>query len=213
MSAFYSVRREYSLSHLDESALTEHPIELFESWFIQWQEAKLAQDPTAMQIATVDEQQMPHQRTVLMKSFDQSGFVFYTNQQSRKARHLDNNPNISAFFPWVDMERQVIVSGTVSKLSDEQNDAYFMSRPEASRLAAWASEQSQPIASRQDLEQQYQQMCQRYQGEIVPRPPHWGGYLIEPSQIEFWQGGEHRLHDRFVYRLVAGQWQVQRWQP
>lgn len=213
MSIFYQVRREYDLSHLTEEQLTQTPFELFEQWLEQVMKIEAIKDPTAMILATVDETGLPSQRTVLMKSVDQNGIVFYTNKQSKKGRDLAGNPKVSAIFPWLVAERQVIFSGQVEPLSETENDAYFSSRPLTSQVAAAVSAQSQPIESRDQLEQLYHQLLAKYQGGNVPRPAHWGGFRIKINQVEFWQGGEHRLHDRFSYTIKNGHWTVQRLQP
>ncbi|MER2491441.1 pyridoxamine 5'-phosphate oxidase [Catenovulum sediminis] len=213
MSIFYEVRREYELSDLTEADLTQSPFELFESWLKQAMEIKQISDPTAMIVATVDEEGQAFQRTVLMKAVDDESLTFYTNQNSRKGQHLQQNPKVSAIFPWLAAERQVLFSGVVEKLSEHENDAYFASRPFTSQIAALASHQSEVIKDRQTLEKHYHKLLEKYQGKDVPRPLNWGGYKIKAHEVEFWQGGEFRLHDRFRYFKKQNNWQVERLQP
>lgn len=209
-----SIRRQYGTNELHEKDLAEHPVDQFQKWLGQAIESKLFRDPTAMTVATVDDQSMPSQRVVLLKNYDHQGFVFFTNLESNKAQQLANNPNISAHFPWLDLERQVVVRGKVQKLSLAENTEYFLSRPHDSQLAAWASEQSKPIATRKLLEQAFTQMKNKFAKGKVPLPGFWGGYRIEPETIEFWQGRDNRLHDRFLYQKDSqGAWSKNRLQP
>ena len=150
---------------------------------------------------------------VLLKGFDHRGLVFYTNLGSRKALDIDSNSQVCLHFPWLQMDRQVIVAGRAERLGDAEVEKYFASRPRESQLAAWASQQSTPIESRQQLQQQYDALDQRYSGTEIPLPNFWGGYLVVPSEMEFWQGGENRLHDRFCYVLDGDQWQISRLSP
>ena len=207
------MRRQYSMGRLTEEALTQHPIDLFKQWLGEAIDAKIP-DPTAMTVATVDASGQPSQRIVLLKDYDHDGFVFYTNLGSRKAKELAENPKISLHFPWFFMERQVRVCGVAEKLSVAQNAKYFLSRPKDSQLAAWASQQSQPISSRELLMTQFKQMKDKFANKDIPLPDFWGGFKVKPSQIEFWQGGEDRLHDRFEYRFDAeAGWLTQRLMP
>lgn len=207
------MRRQYSMGRLTEEALTQHPIDLFKQWLGEAIDAKIP-DPTAMTVATVDANGQPSQRIVLLKDYDHDGFVFYTNLGSRKAKELAENPKISLHFPWFFMERQVRVCGVAEKLSVAQNAKYFLSRPKDSQLAAWASQQSQPISSRELLMTQFKQMKDKFANKDIPLPDFWGGFKVKPSQIEFWQGGEDRLHDRFEYRFDAeAGWSTQRLMP
>ncbi len=207
------MRRQYSMGRLTEEALTQHPIDLFKQWLGEEIDAKIP-DPTAMTVATVDASGQPSQRIVLLKDYDHDGFVFYTNLGSRKAKELAENPKISLHFPWFFMERQVRVCGVAEKLSVAQNAKYFLSRPKDSQLAAWASQQSQPISSRELLMTQFKQMKDKFANKDIPLPDFWGGFKVKPSQIEFWQGGENRLHDRFEYRFDAeAGWSTQRLMP
>ena len=207
------MRRQYSMGRLTEEALTQHPIDLFKQWLGEAIDAKIP-DPTAMTVATVDANGQPSQRIVLLKDYDHDGFVFYTNLGSRKAKELAENPKISLHFPWFFMERQVRVCGVAEKLSVAQNAKYFLSRPKDSQLAAWASQQSQPISSRELLMTQFKQMKDKFANKDIPLPDFWGGFKVKPSQIEFWQGGEDPLHDRFEYRFDAeAGWSTQRLMP
>ncbi len=206
-------RRNYVLGGLRRSMLADCPIEQFQ----QWQEQAIAaglKDPTAASLATVETNGSLWQRIVLLKGIESGGFVFYTNYQSNKGQALAAEPRASMLFPWNEIDRQVTVSGRVERVAPSHSDAYFGSRPRASQLGAWASQQSRPIASRSVLEQQYNEVLERFDGAVVPRPTDWGGFRLEPTTIEFWQGGEHRLHDRFRYqRDDDGRWQLERLQP
>lgn len=208
-----SLRREYLRGGLNLEDLSATPIEQFEVWMAQAVEAQIP-DPTAMVLATATPDGQPSQRIVLLKGMDEKGFVFYTNYGSRKARELATNARVSLHFPWHVLERQVDVCGTVKRLTDEESAHYFHRRPRESQLAAWASHQSRPIESRDALMAQYREVEQRFSGEDIPLPAFWGGYRIEPHQVEFWQGGAHRLHDRFEYnRLNDGNWSIDRLEP
>ena len=166
-----------------------------------------------MSIATVDAEGKPWQRMVLLKGFDAKGFVFYTNLGSRKAQEIDNHAQVSLLFPWLQMDRQIIVGGQAEPLSVAEIERYFLSRPRESQLAAWASKQSSPIASRQVLDDQFDQVKREFSDGEIPLPDFWGGYRVVPNEIEFWQGGESRLHDRFSYRLDGDSWDITRLSP
>ncbi len=204
-------RIEYLKGGLHRADLSKSPFEQFEKWFVQVRDANMV-DPNAMIIATVSKQGKPSQRTVLLKMFDETGFVFFTNYGSAKAQQIEENAHVSLLFPWLDLERQVEVNGHASKISQEESLAYFQSRPHGSQLGAWASTQSQPIASRNELDQQLTHVEEKYREGDVPLP-HWGGYRIIPDTIEFWQGGARRLHDRFEYQRDGDDWNIQRLQP
>jgi pyridoxamine 5'-phosphate oxidase len=212
MSSLAELRKNYSLGSLDEADLDRDPIRQFEKWFAQAIEAQLP-EPNAMTLATVDSRGYPSARIVLIKGVDARGFVFYTNYESRKGREIAANPRASLLFHWIELERQVRIEGSVEKTSAEQSDAYYASRPLASRIGAWASEQSQEIESRAALEAREREIVAQY-GETPPRPPHWGGYRVIPDTIEFWQGRPSRLHDRMRYtRDGSGAWQIARLSP
>jgi len=204
-------RRQYTKGGLREASMPDDPMVLFEQWQKDASAAGLA-DPTGVVVATVQPDGSIRQRFVLLKGVSEDGFVFFTNYNSDKAAALAQNDRSSMLFPWNELDRQVSVSGKVEKIAESESDAYFAARPRASQIAAWTSEQSQPIASRGALEAQYQATLERFDGSDVPRPRHWGGFRLVPERIEFWQGGEDRLHDRFVYQYANG-WSRLRLQP
>ncbi len=205
-------RREYTKGGLKREDLTESPLELFEKWFKQAMDADIP-DASAMTLATVSVEGKPTQRTVLLKLFDEKGFIFFTNYSSQKSHQISENPNVSLLFPWTQLERQIEINGTAEKISTAESLKYFLSRPRGSQLGAWASAQSSPISSRQILESQLNKIKNKFtQGEI-PLPDFWGGYRVIPETIEFWQGGENRLHDRFEYTNHNGNWKIERLQP
>ena len=193
--------------------LDDSPLRQFECWLEQAVQAGL-QDPTAMVLATVGENDTPRQRIVLLKGMSQGGFVFYTNLDSDKARAMAQRPQVSLHFPWNVLDRQVIIDGHAEKITATESAAYFMTRPRESQVAAWASRQSRPVSARAVLEQQFLSIREKFaQGEI-PMPDFWGGYRVIPHRVEFWQGREHRLHDRFVYTLGSNaDWQIEQLQP
>ena len=207
------IRRSYTKDKLDLDKLNADPIAQFELWLKDAIAAELP-DPTAMCVATVDEQGQPSQRLVLLKDVSQQGFTFYTNLGSRKATELSRNPKVCLHFPWHPLERQVIVYGTAERVSNMQVAKYFLSRPKESQLAAWASEQSRPVSTRQALLQKFAEIKHKFEHGEVPLPSFWGGFLVRPHKIEFWQGGEHRLHDRFMYsRQSDHSWSIERLCP
>ena len=208
------MRRTYGLGELLEDQMASDPIQQFETWLQQAREAGLA-EPNAMVLATADRDGRPSARTVLLKRVDERGFVFYTNQQSRKADDLSGNPHCALVFPWHAMERQVRIEGTVTKLPTDEVDAYFASRPRESQLGAWASQQSQPVESREELDLQYTSYERQWpEGTEISTPYFWGGYLVRPDAFEFWQGRTGRLHDRLAYRRTNSEgWELSRLQP
>ncbi|MCV9877619.1 pyridoxamine 5'-phosphate oxidase [Brenneria izbisi] len=206
------LRREYTRGGLRRSDLTDNPLDLFERWLRQACDARLA-DPTAMSVATVDEQGQPYQRIVLLKHYDEKGMVFYTNLGSRKALHLAHNSRISLLFPWHMLERQVMVLGRAEKLPPLDVLKYFHSRPKDSQIGAWVSKQSSRISTRGVLESKFLELKQKFKNGEVPLPSFWGGFRVTIDSMEFWQGGEHRLHDRFFYQRQGDGWQVDRLAP
>jgi pyridoxamine 5'-phosphate oxidase len=205
------LRDEYTRAGLSEANADADPIVQFNRWFDDAVAADL-RHPNAMTLATVDDGR-PSARVVLLKSVDEHGFVFFTNFESRKGRELAANPAAALLFFWSELERQVRVDGTAEKVSPEESDAYFATRPYGSQIGAWASAQSAPIPSREVLEARARELDARYGGGPVPRPGHWGGYRVAPVEIEFWQGRANRLHDRLRYRLAGGVWTRERLSP
>jgi pyridoxamine 5'-phosphate oxidase len=206
-------RREYTAGGLTREMLNVCPLRQFECWLEQAVRAGL-DDPTAMVLATIDEAGTPWQRIVLLKGLSAGGFVFYTNHGSDKARAIEREPAVSLLFPWNVLDRQVIVGGTAQKMGYAESASYFITRPRESQIAAWASRQSRPISARAMLEQQAQIIRRKFGDGEIPMPDFWGGYRVVPQRLEFWQGGEHRLHDRFLYRRsAAGDWQIEQLQP
>lgn len=234
--AMADLRRDYSKSGLDRQDLEADPLAQFKLWFHQashvhaggrWRKIGIALfklwhailghapvDVNAMVLATAGKSGMPSARNVLLKGVDDRGFIFFTNYDSRKARELTENPNASLVFYWPELERQVCVAGTVAKLPREESEAYFKSRPKGSRLAAWASNQSDVVADRETLDKKWQEMAARFPTDDVPLPPNWGGYVLLPLVIEFWQGRLNRLHDRFrCVRHQDNTWKIERLSP
>lgn len=213
-----SMRAHYRAEGLDEGDLAAHPMAQFSRWFEQAAQAAVhgfVHEPNAMVVSTADTEGRPSSRTVLLKQYDDQGFVFYTNYDSRKAHELAHNPYISLLFPWHPMARQVIVTGTARRTDREETAAYFRTRPHGSQLGAWASTQSAVISGRSELDVTYAELDARYpEGEQVPVPPHWGGFRIAPQAVEFWQGRENRLHDRLRYVAEPdGGWRIERLSP
>jgi len=206
-------RREYLAGGLRREGLDDCPVRQFEQWLQQAVESEL-EDPTATVVATVDASGAPWQRIVLMKSVSTEGFVFYTNFGSTKANHIAHEPRVSLLFPWNSLDRQVIVGGTAKKMSMLESTDYFQTRPRESQLAAWASRQSRPVATRAVLEAQVNSMREKFGEDDIPAPDFWGGYRVRPERVEFWQGGAHRLHDRFRYtRQPDDTWSIEQLQP
>ena len=230
------LRREYDLGGLNRQELDANPLAQFQNWFGQaaatrqgsrWRKIGIAlfklwhailghapADVNATVLATTAKDGQPSARTVLLKGVDERGFIFFANYESRKGQELTENPKAALVFYWVDVERQVCVAGTVTKLPAAESEAYFKSRPKGSRLAAWASNQSSSVPDREALERQWREMEARFPGDDIPCPPNWGGYVLSPNRIEFWQGRPNRLHDRFRYeRQPDNSWTIERLSP
>jgi pyridoxamine 5'-phosphate oxidase len=206
-----SLRQSYDTGGLDEQALAADPYEQFRHWFADAMEAGLA-EPNAMVLSTVSGDGTPSARTVLLKGYGADGFRFFTNHRSRKGRAIAENPRVCLLFPWHALHRQVIVEGSVVQLPAAESQEYFHSRPHGSQLGAWASERQSAVVTREELEGRYAELAERWP-QNVPMPEFWGGYLVVPSAIEFWQGRTNRLHDRLRYRLHEDEWKVERLSP
>ena len=207
-----AMREEYGSRELRRKDLAVDPVLQFEQWFAEARKAQL-HEPNAMTLSTVGLNGCPASRTVLMKSYDEQGFVFYTNYGSAKAKELEAIPMAALLFPWVLLERQVHISGRVEKVSEEESLKYFSSRPRGSQIGAWASDQSTAIDSRDVLIQKTEELTEKFAGIDVPLPPFWGGYRVIPERMEFWQGGKGRVHDRFIYSREQSDWQIERLAP
>lgn len=206
------IRNEYSKASLDEKDIGDSPIDFFKTWFDQAVHSEV-REPTAMTLATVRKDGMPDARIVLLKGIEKEGFQFYTNYTSAKGKELDSNPNACLVFFWAELERQVRIRGKISKVSRENSENYFHSRPFASQIGALASSQSDPVDDRSILDKHYEDLKLKYEGKTVPLPENWGGYILEASEIEFWQGRRSRLHDRILFRKESGSWAKIRLQP
>jgi pyridoxamine 5'-phosphate oxidase len=207
------LRKEYKLITLSREDLDVDPIRQFQKWLQAALDAGLV-EPYAMTLATADSAGKPSARTVLLRGIDGRGFSFFTNYESRKGRELNENPCAALVFCWAELERQVCIAGSVTRLSAVESDAYFRSRPRGSRLAAWASRQSEVISSRAEIEKRFSELEKLYPDDSVPRPSYWGGFVLTPVRIEFWQGRPNRLHDRFCYTREAGHgWAIERLSP
>ncbi len=207
------LRREYARESLTERDVESSPIQQFERWFAQARSADVP-EPNAMSLATSSADGQPSVRIVLLKGLDENGFVFFTDYRSQKANDLAANPRASLCFFWPELERQVRISGTVSRVSQTESAEYFRSRPHGSRVGAWASHQSSPLSAREKLEAEVLRLLEKYpEGSEVPLPPHWGGFRVTPDAIEFWQGRLSRLHDRIFYRRSGENWELGRLSP
>lgn len=213
MQKIADIRTEYKKQTLLESDVQANPVNQFEKW---WGDALNSEieEANAMTLATASGQGMPSARIVLLKGFSESGFVFFTNYQSHKGKELEENPNACLVFFWKELERQVRITGPVEKISAVESDEYFLSRPEASRIGAWASPQSSVIKAREVIDENSLAFVNRFAGGNIPRPPHWGGYIVKPLVFEFWQGRPSRLHDRIRYTLTENKsWMIERLAP
>ena len=207
------MRKDYMDKGLNRRDLNDDPFLQFELWFNQALEAEL-REPNAMVLATTGNNMMPSVRTVLLKIFDKKGFVFFSNYKSKKAKDIEENPKASVLFPWLDLDRQVKIEGSIEKISSTESLKYFLSRPKGSQLGAWVSHQSEIVSSRSLLEAKFNEIKNKFVKGEIPFPDFWGGYIIKPQTIEFWQAGTNRLHDRFVYNLQEdGTWKIERLAP
>ena len=212
MNEISGIRTDYKQRSLSEQDVSADAIEQFTAW---WNDATHAQveEVNAMTLCTADRSGHPDGRIVLLKGYDASGFVFFTNYESRKGREIAENPHASLVFFWKELERQIRIRGTIEKTNEAESDAYFHSRPLESRIGAWASPQSAVIASREVIEENVMEVQKNFSGSSIDRPPHWGGFRVIPSEIEFWQGRPGRLHDRLCYTKTSAGWAIQRLAP
>ncbi len=213
MKDLSKLRQEYTTKGLRRDDLFDSPIKQFELWFEQALNAEVL-EPNAMSLATVGKDMKPSIRTVLLKLYDENGFVFFSNYKSKKAWQIEENPHAAIHFSWLQLERQVKIEGTIEKISKTDSLKYFLSRPKGSQIGAWVSHQSEIISSRSLLEAKFDEIKNKFVKGEIPFPSFWGGYIIKPKVIEFWQGGKDRLHDRFEYNLLEnGLWQINRLAP
>ena len=207
------LRKDYTLNALNEEDVADTPIKQFEKWWNETEESKI-EERNAMTLATSDKDGMADARIVLLKAFDERGFVFFTNYNSSKSAQLDHNPKACLLFFWKELERQVGINGIGERISMKESIDYFDSRPEGSQIGAWASPQSMVVAGKSWLKETFQYYSERFKHGKIPKPPHWGGYRIKPTSIEFWQGRPSRMHDRIVYtEIAAGKWKIERLAP
>lgn len=213
MQNLANIRKEYRKATLDVSSVHPDPVKQFEQWFEEALQAEVM-EPNAMHLATVNDQGKPSARLVLLKGLENKQFIFYTNYQSRKGRELERNPACALTFFWPELERQVRISGVATRVTGQTSDAYFKSRPLESQMGAWASPQSTLIDNREILEQRFRDIQKKFAGlDVLPRPHQWGGFQVEPLEMEFWQGGPGRLHDRIQYVKVDAVWKIYRLAP
>ncbi|MBN2523543.1 MAG: pyridoxamine 5'-phosphate oxidase [Bacteroidales bacterium] len=212
MADLNELKNDYEENELNEADLLQDPFKQFDIWLEDAINEGL-DDPNVMILSTVSESNRPSSRIVLLKEFNQKGFTFYSNYQSKKGKHLEKNSYGSLLFPWHTIKRQVRIEGKIDKISQEESDAYFDTRPFGSKIEAWISPQSEEIASRDYLVNQELKLKQKYEGKSVPRPSHWGGYRLMPDLFEFWQERENRLHDRFEFSLIKNKWIIRRLAP
>lgn len=207
-----SIRQEYTLATLNEQDVHSSPFIQFETWFKQAIASEI-EEVNAMTLCTVNATGQPHARIVLLKGLEENKFIFFTNYHSSKGQDIANNNHASLLFFWKELQRQVRIEGSLSKISEEDSTKYFHSRPRESQIGAWASHQSELLSSREDLEQRFAQLTEQYQDQEIPQPPHWGGYALSANRLEFWQGRASRLHDRLVYVLEEEAWTLHRLNP
>lgn len=206
------IRRDFADKPLTEVSVQKNPFLQFSTWFEEAVNAQLL-DPYAMLISTVDEVGQPHSRVVYLRNISEEGMIFYTNYNSQKGKNISASNKIAITFFWVELERQIRIEGTVEKVTEELSDKYFAARPRESQIGAWASNQSETIKSREELEENVKFFTEKYKDTTVPRPPHWGGYMVKPDKFEFWQGRPSRLHDRLVYTKNNNDWVISRVAP
>lgn len=207
-------RKSYEKSELTEASIKENPMEQFQKWFYEVEASDGVDEPNAMTVSTIGLDGFPKSRVVLMKKFTFEGFIFYTNYHSEKGRAIEANPSLCLSFFWPNMERQIIIKGKAEKIAENLSDGYFESRPHGSQLGAVVSNQSEVVPSREYLEVELKKLEEKYENKEVERPPHWGGYLVRPVSMEFWQGRPNRLHDRIRYTLQEDfDWKIERLAP
>lgn len=208
-----NLREDYRSQSLSIEEVSPHPIQQFDQWFLKAMNSEV-REPNAMTLATCTKSGRPAARIVLLKSYDEKGFVFYTNYNSNKGKELNDNPFAAMVFCWLDLERQIRIEGKIEKISSQESDQYFSARPKGSQIGAWASPQSEVISGRSLLENKVEQLKAKYKdAEALPRPEHWGGYRLVPDRVEFWQGRSSRLHDRICYHLEKEEWKLERLAP
>lgn len=207
-------RKSYSKNELFEADVPDNPIQLFQTWFFDAEQSDAVDEANAMSVATIGLDGFPKTRVVLLKKYTHEGFIFYTNYNSEKGKAIEANPKVCLSFFWAGMERQIIIKGSAEKVAENMSDGYFESRPQGSKLGAWASAQSSVIPNRIYLEEELKRLEDDYKNKDVERPPHWGGYIVKPESIEFWQGRPNRLHDRLRYTMQEDfEWKLERLAP
>ncbi|MDV7187112.1 pyridoxamine 5'-phosphate oxidase [Lutibacter sp. TH_r2] len=207
-------RKVYQKKELSINEISDNPMEVFQKWFYEVDEFGGDIEPNAMTISTIGLDGIPKSRVVLLKKYTWEGFIFYTNYNSDKGKAIEKNPKVCLSFFWNTIERQIIIQGEAEKISENLSDGYFESRPDGSKLGAWASDQSQPVASRSYLDKRLKDFEEKFEGKEITRPPHWGGYIVRPQTIEFWQGRPNRMHDRIKFTLQENfEWKIERLAP
>jgi pyridoxamine 5'-phosphate oxidase len=210
--SLHKLRKEYSLNKLSESTVKSDPVKQFETWFKEAVKSEM-KEPNAMILATASAENEPSARVVLLKDFSKSGFTFYTNYGSRKGKNLTQNKNAALLFFWHQLERQIRIEGTCKKISRKESEKYFHSRPRSSQIGALASNQSEELNSREELEKRFAELEAKYKGKEIPLPKNWGGFILSPNYFEFWQGRESRLHDRIAFKKNRNGWEIVRLSP